>query len=143
MSSAITLELRDSDDLDPALRPGICLVRLQDDDARRNAQKCKFKVVSDAVEFVAESAKVPACAGKGHVVIVPTSEITDYSQSARIAAAIMGGFCVTPRDYSRMEKESPETQRGIMYTEKFKASKSTFHYAVSALLAQELFSLAK
>ena len=99
----ITLEPRDLDDLDPARRPGICLVRLQDDDARRKAQKCKFKVVSDPAHFVAESAKVPACAGKGHLVIVPTSAITDYSQRARIAAAIMGAFCVTPRDYSKIE----------------------------------------
>jgi hypothetical protein len=138
VSRAITLEPRDLDDLDPARQPGICLVRSQDNGARRKAQKCKFKVVSDPVDFVAESAKVPACVGKGHLVILPTSEATDYSQSARIAAAIMGGFCATPRDYEKMEKESPE--RGIMYTQKLKG-KSTFHYAVSNLLAQELPSV--
>ena len=42
VSHALALEPRDSDDLEPARRPGICLVRFEDEKARRLEQKLKF-----------------------------------------------------------------------------------------------------
>ena len=71
---------------------------------------------------------------KGHAVIAPT-DASDYSISAQIAAAFMGAFVVTPIDYGR---PSPH---GIMYRERYKRSKQSYHVAVSVALAAELPTL--
>lgn len=60
---------------------------------------------------------------------------TDFSLSAMIAAALRGGFSATPKDFLCT---SP---KGIMYTEKYKSSKNSFHVAVSAGVSDELPTL--
>ena len=107
----------DADDLAPSRRPGICLVRQQDETARRKAQKLKFKCFNDPVEFVAATAKIPASAGKGHIVLLPI-DTTDYSLCAGLAAAIMGAYCATPTDFLDPDKE---VQCGSMYEVKYKS----------------------
>jgi hypothetical protein len=109
---------------------------LQDGEARRKAQQLRFQLTSDPLDFVAKVAQVPASMRKGHVVLAPPVD-TDYSLSAMIAAALMGGFYATPQDFL-CKGESP---RGIMYTEKYKTSKMSFHVAVTGALADELPTL--
>ena len=120
----------------PARKPGIMLVRLQDGEARRRAQQLRFQLTSDPLDLVAKVVLAPASTGKGHVVLAPLVD-TDYSLRATIAAALLGGFYATPQDFINQD----ETPRGIMYTEKYKISKESFHVAVSAALADELPTL--
>ncbi len=134
-SSTLPRQGRDAH-LAPALKPGIMLVRLQDGDAMRKAQMLRFQITSDPLDFVAKVVQVPASMRKGHVVLAPPVH-TDYSLSAMIAAALMGCFSATPQDFL-CNGVSP---RGIMYTEKYKTSKMSFHVAVSAALAVELPTL--
>ena len=124
------------EDLGPARRPGIMLVRLTDEEALRKAQKLRFQVTSDPVDFVAKVARVPASMQKGHVVLAPPVD-TDYSLCAMIAAALMGCFYATPQDF--LKEGGPP--RGIMYKEKLKSSQHCFHVAVSAPLADEMPTL--
>ena len=60
---------------------------------------------------------------------------TDVSASGAIAAAFLGCFYATPKDFL-----SPSPS-GITYKEKCKSSKQHFHVAVSASLATELPTL--
>ena len=60
--------------LAPVLRPGIMLVRWYDEDAWRKAQRLRFQVTSDPVDFVAKVAQVPQSKGKGHVVLAPPAD---------------------------------------------------------------------
>ena len=122
---------RDAEDLAPARKAGIMLVRFQDVEARLKAQRLRFTVTSDPVDFVAKVARVPASSGKGHVVLAPL-DATDYALSSKIAAAVMGGYCATPKDFLN-EKGPP---LGIMYCEKYKGP-STYHVAVSPALAEK------
>jgi len=122
--------------LAPVRKPGIMLVRLQDNEARRKAQQLRFHLTSDPLEFVAKVAQVPASKQKKHVILAPPED-TDYSLSAMMAAAIMGGFYATPQDFVKQD----ESLRGIMYTESYRSSKQSFHVAVSAKLADELPTL--
>ena len=82
---------------------------------------------------MATALKVPSSTKKGHVVIAPLVD-TDYSLSAMIAAALLGCFYATPKDFQNEDKSPP----GIMYTEAYKNKKCCFHVAVSAALADEL-----
>ncbi len=134
-SSARPRQGRD-EHLAPVRKPGIMLVRLQDEEAGRKAQQLRFQLTSDPLDFVAKVAQVPVSTRSWHVVLAPLVD-TDFSLSARIAAALMGGFYATPQDFL-CKGESP---RGIMYTEKYKSSKESFHVAVSAALADELPTL--
>ncbi len=84
--------------------------------------------------FVAKVVKAPACHRKVHVVLAPLVD-TYVSLSARIVAALMGGFSATPQEFLT---RSP---RGIMYEEKYRSSKKSFHVAISPALAKELPSL--
>ena len=118
----------------PTLKAGVMLV--QDWEARRKAQQLNFSVTSDLLDFVAKVIKIPASAKKGHVVLAPFAD-TDYSLSATIAAALMGCFCSTPKDFLRAD----ETACCIMYTETYKDPKRSFHVAVSAALAGEMPTL--
>ena len=81
--------------------------------------------------------KVPARPQKVHVVLAPFGD-TDFSVSARIAAALMGGFYATPQDFLARD----ESRRGIMYAVKYKDSKDRVHVAVSASIEVELPTLA-
>ena len=111
-------------------------VRLKDGEARRTAHQLRFQLTSYPLEFVAKVVLVPASTGKGHVVLAPLAD-TDYSISATIDAALLGGFYATPHDFINQD----EPPRGIMYTEKYKCPKESFHVAVSAALAAELPTL--
>ena len=124
------------EDLAAPLKPGIMLVRFEDEEARQKARQWQFHSKSDPVEFVAKVARVPVSARKGHVVLAPAVD-TDYALSAKIVAALMGCFFATPKDFLTQG----EFPRGIMYTEKYKRSRQSFHVAVSASLANELPTL--
>lgn len=132
-SRAQPLEGRDVEDLAPACRPGLMLARLGDAGARRKGQQMKFKLTSDPVEFVTRAARVPASSGKGNVVLVPVTN-TDYSLSAQIAAALMGGYTATAQDF---QDDTKRPLCGVMHQERYKASKQTYHVAVSARLAED------
>ena len=113
------------------------LVRLEDEQARRKGQLWRFQLTSDPLDFVAKVAKIPASCKKGHVVIAPAVD-TDFSLSATIAAAFMGCFCTSPRDFL---KEGAEPPPGISYNEKCRTAKQSFHVAVSAALAEDFPTL--
>ena len=116
------------------LKAGVMLV--QDWEARRKAQLLRFAVTSDPLDFVAQVIKVPAAKKKGHVVIASLDN-TDYSLSATIAAALLGCFYATPKDFLRED----ETQRGLTYKQAYNNPKRCFHVAVSAALTGELPTL--
>ena len=120
------------EDLAPARKPGIMLVRMQDQEAMRKAQHMRFQLTSDPLEFVAKVVKAASAKQKGHVVLAP-HENTDYALSAMMAAATMGAFYATPEDFVKDDKEP----RCVMYTGSYKSSKQSFHVAVSAKLAEE------
>ena len=124
------------EELTPALKPGVMLVRWEDVGALRKAQQWRFQVASDPLDFVGKVVLIPASARKGHVVLAPLVD-TDYSLSAMMVAAFMGCFFATPRDFV----ENGALPRGIMYTEKYKSSKQSLHVAVAASLANELPTL--
>ena len=79
------------EDLAPARKPGIMLVRTQDEEAMRNAQRMQFQLTIDPVDFVANVVKEPAAKQNGHVVLAPNKN-TDYALIAILAAATMGAF---------------------------------------------------
>jgi len=135
-SSTQPRQRRDEHLMAPARKPGIMLVPLGDEEARRKAQQLRFQLTSDPLDFVAKVVRVPASTRKGHVVLAPPVH-TDYALSAMMAAALMGCFYATPKDFLRKE----DAPRGIMYTEKYKSSTQSFHVAVSAKLAEELPTL--
>ena len=122
------------EELTLALKPGIMLVRLEDEDVSRKARLRRFQLTSDPLDFVRKVALIPTSARKGHVVIAPPVD-TDYSLSAMLVAALMGCFFATPPDFLSQDV------RGIRYTEKYKSAKQSFHVAVSASLANEMPTL--
>ena len=135
-SRAQPLEGRDVQDL-KACQPGVMLARFADKQARHIGSRMKFKLTSDPVEFVKLAARVPATSGKGNVLLVPmstTGSTTDYSLSAQIAAALMGGYTATAKDF---EDDIKRPLCGVMHQQRYKASKQTYHVAVSAGLAQD------
>ena len=111
---------------------GIALVCLADGDARAAALRLRFEVTRDPLDFVAKVSRSPVLGKKGHLVIAYPVD-TDYFISARIAAALLGAFYTTPKDFLVRDGLPP----GIQYSEKVKTSTATFHVAVSAGLASE------
>ena len=120
----------------PALRPGVMLVRLHDEEARRKGLQFRFQATTDPVDFVAKVLQVPASVGKGHVVLAPPVD-TDFSLSAMIAVAFMGGFFATPKEFVT-QAAAP---RGIAYTGQYKIANQKWHVAVSAAVAAEFPTL--
>ena len=115
--------------------PGAMLVRKHVEEATKKAWQLRFAVTSDPIEFVAK-VQMPASRGKGNVVLA-TPVDTDFSLSAMVAVAFMGGFFATPKEF--MTKATPP--RGIAYPEHYKSAKSNWHLAVSAAVATELPTL--
>jgi len=111
---------------------GIALVRLADWGAREAAARLRFEVTSDPLDFALKVSRSPVSGNKGHLVIASLVD-TDYSISARIAAALLGAFCTTPKDF--LVKDGPPA--GIQYSEKVKTSTATFRVAVAAGFASE------
>ena len=122
-----------------APRPGLMLVRLGNEEARRKAQRLRFQLVHDPVDFLARLAKQDRKAARksGNVVLAATADTaTDFGIAAQIAAAFTGAFFTTPIDFAR--QDSP---RGIQYTEKLRSSTTTYHVAVTADLQADLPTL--
>ena len=108
------------------------LVRLGDQEARRKAQRLRFQLVHDPVDFLTRLAKQDRKAARksGHVVLAATADTgTDFGIAAQIAAAFTGAFHTTPTDFAR--QDSPQ---GIQYAEKLRSSATTYHVAVTAAL---------
>ena len=80
-------------------------------------------MVADPVDFVQKVSRVAS--EKGNVVLTPPAADTDYALSSAVVAALLGCFCVAPRDFL-------EDMKGLQYEEKYKSSKQSFHVAVSA-----------
>ena len=117
-----------------SLRPGLMLVLLSEQNAVRKAQKLRFRVTSDPVDFASQVARIPRSQRRGHVVLAsPTS--TDFAVCAAVAAALMGCFHAAPNDFL---SSSP---RGITYSASYSDPATAFHLAVSADLAQEFPTL--
>jgi len=118
----------------PALKAGVMLVRLEDEEARSKALQLRFAVESDPLEFVAKVLRLPSSPQVGHVVIAPPLD-TDFALSAMMAAALLGAFFATPKDFLMAEP------KGLQYRAKYKISKNIFHMAVSAAIAREFPTL--
>ena len=119
--------------------PGLMLVRFGAQAARDKAQRLRFKLVHDPVEFLERLAKQNSNAARkpGNIVLAATAERkTDFGIAAHIAAAFTGAFFTTPTDFARCD--SP---RGIQYTEKLRSSPTTYHVAVTAALQADLPTL--
>ena len=115
------------------------LVRLGDQEARRKAQRLRFQLVHDPVDFLRRLAQQDRNAARksGNVVLAATADTaTDFGIAAQIAAAFVGAFFTTPIDFAR--QVSP---RGIQYTEKLRSSTTTYHVAVTADLQTDLPTL--
>ena len=119
--------------------PGLMLVRLGDQEARRKAQRLRFQLVHDPVDFLGRLAKQGRKAAResGNVVLAATADtVTDFGIAAQIAAAFTGAFFTTPTDFAR--QDSPQ---GIQYTEKLRSSTTTYHVAATADLQAHLPTL--
>ena len=120
-------------DLEPHVpRPGIMLVREEEEEARRKAKRWNFKcLTSDPVVFVDKVAGTPKSKGKGHVVLAPFVE-TDFGFCAQIAAGFMGAFFADPKNFV----QQGDRPHGVTYKEKCKASPKSLQVAVSAAVEQ-------
>ena len=115
------------------------LVRLGSVDARRKAQRLRFHLVNDPVDFLACVAKQNSSRkrAKGNVVLVDTADAqTDFGVVANIAAALTGAFFTTPDEFARRD-----LPKGIQYTEKLWSSRTTYHVAATATLQADLPTL--
>ena len=102
--------------------------------ARRQAQLLRFQPFHDPVEFLTN---LPNQAkGKGHAVLAPTADNTDYAIAAQIVAAFTGAFFTTPTDFAK--QDSP---KGIQYSEKLRGSTKSYHVAVTDALKEDLPTL--
>ena len=116
----------------PRAPPGLMLVRLADEQARRKAQRLGFRLFHDPVDFLACLVKQDrkAALKKGRVVLAATTDTgTDFDIAAQIVAVFIGAFYTTPREFA--QQESP---RGVQYAEKLRSSATTYHVAVTAAL---------
>ena len=126
-------------DLATAPPPGLMLVRMGCHEARRKAQRLRFQLVHDPVDFLACVAKQERKAARksGNVVLVETADtVTDFGIAAQIAAAFTGAFFTTPIVFAW--QDCPE---GIQYTEKLRSSRTTCHVAATANLQADLPTL--
>ena len=121
-----------------APRPSLMLVRVADKEARCKAQRLRFKLLHDPVEFLNGLAKQKTKAAResGNVVLAAADTGTDFSIAAQIAAAFVGAFFTTPFEFA--QKISPP---GIQYTEKLRSSTTSYHVAVTADLQADLPTL--
>ena len=138
LSSATPGPARRDAYLATAPKPGLMLVRLGDQEARRKAQRLHFQLVDDPVDFLGRWAKQDrkAARERGNVVLAATADAaTDFGIAAQIAAAFVGAFFTTPIDF--LQALPP----GIQYTEKLRSSTTTYHVAVTADLQADLPTL--
>ena len=114
------------------LKPGCLLLRRDDELELQRARRLKFTPFHDPVEFVTRVARRPhGSCGIGHVVVAPPTP-TDFGVCGQFAAALMGCFYTTARNF---RKHHP---RGTEYTKKYyKSSRQTLRMAVSEELQKE------
>ena len=93
------------------------LVRMQDAEARSKAQRLRFRLTCDPLEFVSQVNREPAAKTKGHVVLAP-NQLTDFAVAAKIAATAMGAFFATPEDYAKYDES-----QGVMYARSCNSAK--------------------
>ena len=126
-------------DLVSARLPGLMLARMGDAEARRKAQRLKFKLVHDPVDFVAQLVKEnrKIARKKANVVLAAKADArTDYGICAQIAAAFTGAFFTTPTDFAQQSEP-----QGTQYAEKLRSSTTICHVAATADLQAELPTL--
>ena len=106
-------------------------------EARQKAQRLRFTVINDPVDFLARVSKQDkhAAGKKGNVVLSATDD-TDFGIVAQIAAAFTGAFYTTPSAFA--EQDSP---KGIQYTDKLRSSDKSYHVAITAALQDEFPTL--
>ena len=131
MRSAKPAAGRDAYLLPPPRPAGLMLVRTSDAAARSKALLLRFKPLNDPVEFVNNLPK--QAKAKGHAVLAPTADNTDYAIAAQIVAAFTGAFFTTPTDFAK--QDSP---KGIQYSEKLRGSTKSYHVAVTDALKEDL-----
>ena len=105
-------------DLATARSPGIMLVPRSSKEACSKAQRLRFRLVHDPVDFLDRVAEQESKAARriGNVVLVETADTkTDFGIAAKIAAAFTGAFFTTPIAFA--QNDSP---KGIQYTEKLR-----------------------
>ena len=126
-------------DLVKARAPGLLLVRQGCVEARQKAQRMRFHVVSDPLDFLTCMAKQKSSGqrDKGNVVLVTTAEAqTDFGIAAKTIAALTGAFFTTPGDF--VQQDLPT---GIQYKEKLSTSRTSYHVAATASLQADLPTL--
>ena len=123
--------------LSPAPPPGLMLVRPGATGAVHKAQRLKFKLAHDPVDFLRLEAKPDSRAArrKGNVVLAATSD-SDFGIAAQIAAAFTGVFNTTPTAFA--QQDFPQ---GIQYTEKPRSSNKSYQAAETADLEADLPAL--
>ena len=126
---------RDLEDL-PSLRAGFALLRAKDQKANHIARFRQFRCTSDPVEFVKRVVADSATSQRGHLVLAPVSEISDFAVCARIAAVLLGTYFADSEDFVNKGRDS-----GCQYNEQWKNSRATFRIAISDGLAAEFPSL--
>ena len=126
-------------DLLTARAPGLMLLRMGCTDARRKAERMRFQVVNDPLDFLARMGK-QTCSGpreKGNVVLVQTADAqTDFGVCAKTVAALTGAFFTTPEDFVRQD-----FPKGIQYTNKLSSSRTSYHVAATANIQADLPTL--
>ena len=126
---------RDLEDL-PSLRAGVALLRAKDQKVNHIARRRHFSCISGPVEFVKRVLADSATRQRGHLVLAPVSEISDFAVCARIAAVLLGTYFADSADFVNKGRDS-----GCQYSEQWRNSRSTFRIAISDGLAAEFPSL--
>ena len=95
----------------------------------------KFQIIGDLVDFVR---KVGGCIARrrGHTVVAPVSENTDYAVCARLCAVRLGTYSADSKSFRKKGREY-----GIQYVDICHRGGAGFKVAVSASLASELPTL--
>jgi hypothetical protein len=126
---------RDLDDL-PRIPPGVALVREKDREAMDLARKLHFTCTNDPVEFVRKVVAGSAATSKGHLVLVPVSENSDFGICGRTAARLLGAYWADASDFVKKGRKC-----GIQYLKQWNNATSTYRIAVSVALAEEFPTL--
>ena len=117
-----------------AVPAGFLLAWPSDHRARRVAQNLGFHILDDPVDF---ARKVGAAAiRKGHVVLAPVCEDTDYAVCARLCAVCLGAYLADSRAFCRKGRSC-----GVQYEDLCHGGGQGFKVAVSARLASQMPTL--
>ena len=117
-----------------ALPAGFLLALPSDRPARRVAQKLGFHILDDPVDFARKVGE--AARRKGHVVLAPVCEDTDYSVCARLCAVCLGAYLADSQAFCRKGRSC-----GVQYEDLCHGGGQGFKVAVSARLASRMPTL--